>query len=257
MGQLLQQEIFKFRHQRLAWLAPVILVLLQVGLAMTAHGASVSDQKFYVSSAYGGFQWLTILIIVIGASCVTMEFEYGTIKQLAIQVNHRWTIFVGKYALVLGYSVLLHGVVILMTLLLKGSGGRNFSWQNIYLYHQSLLANLVANAALDMYGGVMIVGLVFLLASCSHNSAAAIAIGVGVCFVGEGVSSLLLQSFKSLLPVMKWNPFNMFFLQEEYGNPSYQQNVTHLTIQQLGVGNLVWALLFVGVGAVIFSRRRI
>ncbi|KRK33095.1 ABC transporter permease [Levilactobacillus parabrevis] len=257
MGQLLQQEIFKFRYQRLAWLAPVILALLQAGLAMTAHGASVSDQKFYVSSAYGGFQWLTILIIVIGASCVTMEFEYGTIKQLAIQVNHRWTIFVGKYVLVLGYSVLLHGGVILMTLLLKGSGGRSLSWQNIYLYHQSLLANLVTNAALDMYGGVMIVGLVFLLASCSHNSAAAIAIGVGVCFVGEGVSSLLLQSFKSVLPVMKWNPFNMFFLQEEYGNPSYQQNVTHLTIQQLGVGNLVWALFFVGVGAVIFSGRRI
>ncbi|MFD1550513.1 ABC transporter permease [Levilactobacillus fuyuanensis] len=257
MGQVLQQEIFKFRHQRLAWLAPVVLGLLMVGLAMTAHGASDSDQKFYISSAYGGFQWLTILIIVIGASGVTMEFEYGTIKQLAIQVNHRWTLFVGKYLLILGYGVLLHGVVILMTLLLKGTGGRNLSWQTIYLYHQSLLVNLVTNAVLDMYGSVMIIGLVFLLASCSHNSAAAIAIGVGVCFTGEGVSSLLLQSFKSLLPVMKWNPFNMFFLQEEYGNPSYQQNVTHLTIQQLGIGNLVWALFFVGVGAVIFSRRRI
>ncbi len=257
MGQLIQQKIFKFRHQRLAWLAPVILSLLMVGLALTTHGASTSDQKFYISSAYGGFQWVTILMIVIAASGVTMEFEYGTIKQLAIQVNHRWTIFVGKYVLVLGYSVLLHGVVILMTLLLKRSGGRNPMWQSVYLYHQSLLVNLVTNAVLDMYGGVMIIGLVFLLASCSHNSAAAIAIGVGVCFTGEGVSSLLLQSFKSLLPVMKWNPFNMFFLQEEYGNPSYQQNVTHLTIQQLGVGNLVWALFFVGVGAVIFSRRRI
>lgn len=257
MGQLIQQEIFKFRHQRLAWLAPVILSLLMVGLALTTHGAATSDQKFYISSAYGGFQWVTILMIVIAASGVTMEFEYGTIKELAIQVNHRWTIFVGKYVLVLGYSVLLHGVVILMTLLLKGSGGRNLMCRSVYLYHQSLLVNLVTNAVLDMYGGVMIVGLVFLLASCSHNSAAAIAIGVGVCFTGEGVSSLLLQSFKSLLPVMKWNPFNMFFLQEEYGNPSYQQNVTHLTIQQLGVGNLVWALFFVGVGAMIFSRRRI
>lgn len=84
MGQLLQQEIFKFRYQRLAWLTPVILVLLQAGLAMTTHGASVSDQKFYVSSAYGGFQWLTILIIVIGASCVTMEFEYGTISHSSL-----------------------------------------------------------------------------------------------------------------------------------------------------------------------------
>ena len=257
MGQLLQQEIFKFRHQRLAWLAPVILVLLMGGLAATAHGASIGDQKFYISSAYGGFQWLTILMIVIGASCVTMEFEYGTIKQLAIQTNHRWTIFVGKYVLVLGYSVLLHVVAVLTTLLLKLSGGRSLSWQTVYLYHQALLVNLVTNAVLDMYGGVLIIGLVFLLASCSHNSAAAIAIGVGVCFMGEGVSSLLLQSFKSLLPVMKWNPFNMFFLQEEYGNPSYQQNVTHLTIQQLSVGNLLWALFFVGVGALIFSRRRI
>lgn len=257
MGQLIQQEIFKFRHQRMAWLAPVILVVLMGGLAMTAHGASVSDQKFYISSAYGGFQWLTMLIIVIGASCVTMEFEYGTIKQLATQVNHRWTIFVGKYVLVLGYSVLGHGLVILVTLLLKTSVGWGLHWQTIYLYHESLLANLVTNAGLDMYGGVMIIGLVFLLASCSHNNAAAIAIGMGVCFMGEGVSSLVLQSFKSLLPVMKWNPFNMFFLQEEYANPSYQQNVTHLTIQQLSVGSLVWALVFVGVGAVIFSRRRI
>ena len=257
MGQLLQQEIFKFRHQRLAWLAPVILVLLMGGLAATAHGASISDQKFYISSAYGGFQWLMILMIVIGAICVTMEFEYGTIKQLAIQTNHRWTIFVGKYVLLLGYSVLLHVVAVLTTLLLKFSGGRSLSWQTVYLYHQALLDNLVTNAVLDTYGGVLIIGLVFLLASCSHNSAAAIAIGVGVCFMGEGVSSLLLQSFKSLLPVMKWNPFNMFFLQEEYGNPSYQQNVTHLTIEQLSVGNLLWALFFVGVGALIFSRRRI
>jgi len=257
MGRLIQQEIFKFRHQRLAWLTPVILVLLMVGLATTTHGASVGDQKFYVSSAYGGFQWLTMLIIVIGASCVTMEFEYGTIKQLAIQVNHRWMLFVGKYVLVLGYSVLGHGLVILVTLLLRVNGGHSLSWQTMYLYHQSLLVNLVTNAVLDTYGGVMIIGLVFLLASCSHNGAAAIAVGMGVCFMGEGVSSLLLQSFKSLVPVMKWNPFNMFFLQEEYGNPSYQQNVTHLTIQQLGIGNLVWALFFVGVGAVVFSRRRI
>lgn len=257
MGQLIKQEIFKFRHQRIAWLAPVILTLLMGGLAMTAHGASSGDQKFYISSAYGGFQWLTILIIVIGSGCVTMEFEYGTIKQLATQVNHRWTIFVGKYVLVLGYSLLLHGLAVVVTLLLKVGAGRGLHWQTSYLYHQSLLANLVTNALLDMYGGVMIVGLVFLLASFSRNSAAAIAIGVGACFMGEGVSSLLLQSFKSLVPLMKWNPFNMFFLQEEYGNPSYQQNVTHLTIQQLSVGNLVWALCFVGVGAMIFSRRQI
>jgi len=159
---------------------------------------------------------------------------------------------VGKYVLVLGYSVLLHVVVVLTTLLLKLSGGRSLSWQTVYLYHRALLVNLVTNAVLDMYGGVLIIGLVFLLASCSHSSAAAIAVGVGACFMGEGVSSLLLQSFKSLLPVMKWNPFNMFFLQEEYGNPSYQQNVTHLTIEQLSVGNLLWALFFVGVGALSF-----
>ncbi|WP_407890258.1 ABC transporter permease [Levilactobacillus sp. N40-8-2] len=216
MRKLLQQEIFKFRHQRLAWLAPVLLVLLMGGLAMTARGAAESDRKFYLASAYGGFQWLTILIIVIGASSVTMEFEYGTIKQLATQVNHRWMIFVGKCVLVLGYSIVLHVLAVLVTLVLNISKGR-LQWQTIYLYHQSLLANLLTNAVLDLYGGVLIVGLVFLLASCSHNSAAAIAIGVGACFMGEGVSSLLLQSFKSAFPLVKWNPFNMFFLQQEFG----------------------------------------
>lgn len=67
-----------------------------VGLAMTMHGALVSNQKFCISSAYVGVQWLMMRIIVIGASWVTIEFKYGTIKQSAIQVNHRWMIFVGK-----------------------------------------------------------------------------------------------------------------------------------------------------------------
>ena len=257
MGQLMQQEIFKFRHQRLTWLIPVILISLMVGLAMTTHGSTVSDQKFYVSSAYGGFRWLMMLIIVMGASCVTMEFEYGTIKQLATQVNHRWMIFVGKYVLVLSYSALLHVLIIFVTGMLKVSMSRRLPWRTVYFYHHSLLVNLVTNADLDMYGGVMIIGVVFLLASCSRNSAAAIAVGMGACFMGEGASSLLLQSFRSVIPVLKWNPFNMLFLQEQYGNPEYQRTVTHLMIQQLSLGNLVWALIFIGLGAIIFSKRRI
>lgn len=40
-----------------------------------------------------------------------------------------------------------------------------------------------------------------------------------------------------------------------YGNPSYRQSVTHLTIQQLrvdSVDSLVWAPIFNGVGVTIF-----
>lgn len=256
MWGLLRQEFFKFRHQRLAWLTPVILVFLMGGVALTTNDATISDQKFYLSSGYVGFQWAMLLLIVVSATCVAMEFAYGTIKQLAIQVDHRWMIYLGKFCMVLGVSVVLHLIVVGVTLIFKLAENPAIQWLATYRYHQSLLANLVNNALFDWYGGIIVVSLVFLLASCSRNGAVAVAIGVGVCFMGEGLSSLLLNAFKPLLPIMKWNPFNMFYLQAEYGNPSYR-DVTHLTIQQLGVGTLGWTVLFLGVGMLIFSKRRI
>lgn len=256
MCKTLWREIFKFKHQRLAWLAPLLIALLMGGVALTAQRATISDQEFYMASGYVGFQWTILFLIVISATSVAMEFEYGTIKQLAMQVPHRWMIYVAKFLLVLGYSSLLHVLVVGGTLILKLSGNSRIHWQTIYHYHQSLGVNLGINALLDLYGGVLIVSFVFLLASCSRHGAAAIAVGVGACFMGEGVSSLLLRSFKTLMPLLKWNPFNMFYLQEEYGNPDYRA-MTHLTIQQLGIGNMVWALIFIGVGAVIFSKRRL
>ncbi|WP_158727608.1 ABC transporter permease [Levilactobacillus enshiensis] len=256
MRKTLWREIFKFKHQRLAWVTPLLVALLMGGVALTTHRMTLSDQKFYVTSGYVGFQWSILFLIVISATSVAMEFEYGTIKQLAMQVPHRWLIYVAKFLVVLGYSMLLHVLVVGVTLILKVSGDPRMHWQTIYRYHQSLGCNLGINALLDLYGGVLIVSLVFLLASCSRHGATAIAVGVGACFMGEGLSSLLLGSFKAFVPWLKWNPFNMFYLQEEYGNPDYR-TMTHLTIRQLEIGNVVWTLLFIGIGAVIFSRRRL
>lgn len=72
-----------------------------------------------------------MLIIVIGASCVTREFEYGTIKQLGTQVNHRWMACVGKHVLVLG-----HGALIIVVMgILKMGVSRHLMWRAVYFYH--------------------------------------------------------------------------------------------------------------------------
>ncbi len=69
-----------------------------------------------------------MFIIVIGASCVTREFEYGTVKQLATQVNHRWVACVGKYVLVFVYSAL----IIVVTGILKMGVSRHLMWRAVY-----------------------------------------------------------------------------------------------------------------------------
>ncbi|MFC6182538.1 ABC transporter permease [Lactiplantibacillus daowaiensis] len=254
--KLLRLECLKLRAKRSTWGCIVLLILLMSGIAITTTQSTLSDQRFNVASAYVGFQWLMMLLIVVAASCVSMEFEYGTIKQLAVQAKSRWQVYLTKFELILSYSLLLHILTVLVTLGLQLIFNPRLNVLARYHHQLSLLTNLGINAGLDLYGSLMIIGLVFLLASSGHNSAVAISVGVVVCFSGEGLSSLVLNTFKTVTFLTRWNPFNMMCLQEQYANRDYQ-DVTHLTLGQLAAGKLIWAVIFVGVGAWLFSKRRI
>ncbi|ETY74682.1 ABC transporter permease [Lactiplantibacillus fabifermentans] len=253
---ILRIERLKLAAKRGTWWAIALLIILMAGIAVTTTSATLSDQRFNIVSAYVGFQWLMLVLIVVAASCVAMEFEYGTIKQLAVQAKNRWQVYLTKFSLILGYDVCLHVLVVLVTLGLRPIFNPKIDMFANYQHQLSLLSNLMINSFLDFYGSLMIIGLVFLLASVGHSSAIAISVGVAVCFLGEGVSSLALSTFKALAVVLRWNPFNMMCLQEQYANQDYQ-GITHLTLAQLAGGNLMWTVISIGVGALIFSKRHI
>lgn len=253
---MIKQELFKLRYQKSLWAAAGVLIMLMLFVAGFTLTATYSDQQFYFSVAYSGFQWVSILMIILSATCVTMEFAYGTIKQLALQVRSRNQIYFAKWLVMVGVSVCLHGLAILTTMLIQLGLNQHLELKSNYLYHQSLLHNLVANAELDLYGNLLIIGLVFCLASLGRNSGVTIAVSLAVCFFGEGLSAMVLQVAGPLTGILRWNPLNMLNLQNEYGNPAYR-HMTHLTLTQLAVGNGMWAIGFITLGAIIFSKRQL
>lgn len=253
---LFKQEFYKLQHKRSTWGAFSLLVGLMAFLAVVSRRESSATRLFYVTSAYAGFQWIALLVIVISATCVTMEFDYGTIKQLALQTGRRRTIFWIKYAFVILICTCLHLAVIGVTWGLKNSVSPQLHWSQMYQYHQNLIQLLVHNAELSLYGSLLIISLTFCLASFGHSSGVSTTLSLGFCFLGEGLSTLVLRMAGQHYSFLRWNPFNMLNLQNEYGNPAYSQT-THLTLMQLAIGNLGWTLAFLIIGSYVFSHRRI
>ncbi|KRL22024.1 hypothetical protein FC98_GL000317 [Lentilactobacillus kisonensis DSM 19906 = JCM 15041] len=222
--------------------------------AMTIHS---SDARFYISAGFAGFQWAMIMLIVIAANTISSEFEYGTIKHLIVQGNGRTLVFLAKFLVIGAYDIYLHGLVFGLTLILKPLiYGRRFAFNQNYLYGQSLMTNLVTETLVDLLGSLIIIGMIVMLACVSKTSAVAIATGIVVCFVGQGVSELLLKAAGSLSVILKWNPFNMLFLSNEWSNPSYDHN-TLLSLPSLIWGNVIYALVFLVLGYEMFKHKPI
>lgn len=257
MANIYEQEIFKIIHKKSTWYSLGIVFILMLMVALfSLNSLSLSDRQFYFSSAYGGYQWSLILIIIISSSFITMEFEYGTIKQLIIQTNTRSSIYFAKLMVIIVYDFLIHIGDIIFTIIIKLILQPKLSLNQIYMYHQSLLNNLLINAVLDILTSFVVISIVLCLASMATNSAASVAIGIGFCFLGEGLSSFLISGFSKFFPQIKWNPFNMLNVQNQYGNPEYF-HTTHLTLSQLMGGNMVWTIVFLIIGMWIFSRREV
>ncbi len=112
MLMLLKQEMFKISKKKSTIYIPIILFVLMIVVAFMSKG---SDAKFYISSAFAGFQWTTILIIIISATSISEEFQYGTIKHLIYSVNNRYIIYFSKLIFVFLYSIYLHLLSIVYT----------------------------------------------------------------------------------------------------------------------------------------------
>ncbi|WP_283678930.1 ABC transporter permease [Lentilactobacillus sp. Marseille-Q4993] len=257
MQSILNQEIFKMTHKNSTWTSILALTVLTILLAVSnLYQTKIQDVKFYFSSGFAGFQWLLLITIVISASFITMEFEYGTIKQLVIQSSNRFTIFGTKIFLVACYSVFLHIFIIILTLGIKFLMFPSLNLNENYMHQRSLIINLLANAGLDVFSSFLIISIVAFLAAFGSNSAISISVGLGVTFLGQGLSHLIIQSMIKQVPIVKWNPFNMLNLQEQFANANYHY-ISHLTTGQLLIGDIIWTAIMLIAAAIVFSKRKI
>ncbi|GHP13603.1 membrane protein [Lentilactobacillus fungorum] len=255
MIDLLRQELYKMVHQKSIQFSPLILfsLMLFVGFA-SIHTGDLND---YISQGFAAAQWLDILIIIASANIISMEFEHGTIKHLIAQHNQRLLIYLSKMIVIGIYCVVLHLCAFIFAIVVKYAVyGNSYPFSAIYDNHQTVMQNLLTSILSNLFSCLLVVTVVFLIASLSRTSSIAAVVGVLFIFMATAVSRILINTVGRALPSIKWNPGNMFNVAFQFLTPDvYQQSM--LTNTQLVIGNLIWAVIFIALGYGAFKRKRI
>ncbi len=255
MKELFYEEFYKLQHKRSTWYTPFVLfgAMLAVGF-ISRHS---STPEWYILAAFAGTQWVVIIMIVACATTTSMEYEYGTIKHLVIADRGKVQIFLSKFLLIMAYDAYLHSLAFIFTFPVKWLVyGTKYPFTEVYDYGETLFHLLVTECLVDFLGSVIIIGMILLLSCAAKSAAVAIAIGITVTFIGEGVSNMIIRGAGKEFPIIRWNPFNMLNMTNEWGNPGYY-DTTLLTMKQLVIGNLSYSLLFILVAFLAFTRKRI
>lgn len=255
MIDLLKQELYKFVHLKGTLFAPLILLGL---MAFMGFSALIQPGKdYFIVMAFNGAEWLDFLLIIAGANLIGMEFEYGTIKHMIAQHNSRLLIYTAKMIILGGYSIALHLLTFGLTIVLKfGFFGKSHPFSTIYYNHQSIMQNLITGLLSNLYSTFLLITLIFLIASISRTSSIAAVIGILFIFMATPMANLINHMVGGVLPLIKWNPLNMFNVAFQFLTPTVQKQ-SLLTDPQLVIGNLIWAGVFVIIGVYAFKRKRI
>lgn len=253
MLDLIRQEFYKLFQKKSVLLSPLAILALMLFMGT---GGNLSDRKYFFTQGFSGFQWLDIAIVVIGANMMAMEFEYGTIKHLVASHNNKFLIYMSKMIVLTIYDVIMHFLIFIFTfsiaILVYGSKLPLHS-----LYNGRPIINTFITATLgDQFGTILVITLVFLIAGLSRTSSIAATGGLALLIFGTSVSSLIIKSFGSAFPFVKWNPGNMFNVGFQFATPGIIKQ-SFLTDSQLVIGNLVYIVLFIILGYIAFSRKRI
>lgn len=255
MTTILWQEWYKIRHRRLPWLLLVVMVALMIGMGLVM-GRSYS--RLLAMTCYDSSMIIMLLLVIVGSTIFSQEFQNGTIITMAYRSKSRAAIFFAKLIALFLYDLALHVLAMLVTILLNIVPVINdpVDWFAVYQYHQPLWINMLATTGVDLVASALIVSLVC-LASCLINSnTLVIAINALIIFMGSGLSANLLMAHVGPSQIIRWNPFNMLNLTNQYYNYATYHLTSQLTNSQLLVGTLAYTVIFIMAGYLVFRRKK-
>ncbi|WP_143461924.1 ABC transporter permease [Levilactobacillus enshiensis] len=253
MAFSLYQEFYKLNHRKLTWLAPLVLLILMI---LTGLSIGYNESKLLMATCYNAPDWIMLILVVIGATTFSMEFQNNAILTLLYKSPNKALVYLSKYIVILAYNLWLHLLAMLFTLGLHTIPmNRSVSWSAIYLYQQPLWENMLKTVAIDVLTTTFIISLIFLLSCLINSNAVVISVSLLMVFMGQFVSANLLNAEK-FTQVLRWNPFNMTNLTRQYYNYTTYFDTSHLLNQQLLQGALSYTLLFIVVGYLIFRKKR-
>ncbi|WP_125702293.1 ABC transporter permease [Lacticaseibacillus daqingensis] len=256
MGTLIQQEWYKLTHKLGTWLAIGFMVLVQVAMAVLAAvypDSPLFNASTLVENSYIGGDLVMFIAIASVASIVSMEFQYGTMKQLLYRQYYRSQVFLSKVVVAVLQFLILQVIAAAMTVVLSLIGGK-YDWfataKNVPHWQTYALGQ-----AGTLLMGLLLLSVVLMLSTLFKTNAAAIAsgfIGYFVITIAAGILIALIAKWEWL----KWNPFTFLMTGNQLVTPALA-NMTHLTTPVMVVGSLVYTVLFGLIAYASFRKRSI
>lgn len=254
MKQSIKNEFFKITHQKITWIAPIlILCLMMLSRAFIGN----SEQRLLIMATYNSGEWILLALIIVCSTVLSMEYQYHTILLTIYKAPNRFQVFASKLLVISIYNLFLHFLAIIFTLLLQLTPLKaHVSWLIINKYSQSLVINMLNTILIDLVASTLIVSLIFLSSSLIKSNSIVITINLAIVFMGQTASSQLLNTNAHLLNLVKWNPLNMYNLTAQYYNHAVYHDTSHLTNIELLLGTLIYTAIFLILGYYLFRKKK-
>ena len=112
----IKQENFKLLKKRSTFIIPLIIIVLMTLQALLLK--NYVPPKVLLESNFGGAFWVTLLLIIQSSTIITMEFHYGTIKNILYRNSSRKNIILSKILILAIYSLIYFAITIVFSLIL-------------------------------------------------------------------------------------------------------------------------------------------
>ena len=178
MGTLIKQECFKLFKKKSTFIAPIVFILLMVaqGYIATKYNEIFTPQES-LHLLIMVFM-VCILLIIQASTIISMEFHYGTIKNLLYREYSRTTMIVSKIITLFIISLIYFVITIIASIVI---GSLFFNDLNIFESsgNQLSLLNQLLLVSLGTFVGVwLVLSLTLLLSSATNSTGVAIAVGI-------------------------------------------------------------------------------
>ena len=250
----LKKELYKLRHRKLPWTIILLMLVLMIAIGF---GMGRTYSNLLVMTCYDSSTIIMLLLVIVGSTIFSMEFQNGTIIPLMYRSRSRLTVFFAKFLTLIIYNVILHIIAIILTVLLNVVPVINnpVSWTAIYKYHRPLVVNMFMNTGVDLITSTFIISLICLFSCLINSNTVVIAINALIIFMGSGLSSNLLLAHVGPSNIIRWNPFNMLNLTTQYYNYATYHITSMLTNEQLLTGTICYSIIFTALAYWSFQKK--
>lgn len=257
MAILIKQELFKMYKKKSSIIFPIIIFLLMVLFAfLSKEYPDIFEKELQFKSGFSGFSWVAFLMIVQASTIITMEFAYGTIKNLLYRKYSRMQILFSKYIALFLYSLCLFVGIVLISFVIKLIFFNDMDITHSSNNNMNLIQELALNAIGNYIGLWLILSITLLLSCIMKSPGLSITLGIVLYFalsIISGIMFMLIDKWEWL----KWNPLNMMNISAQLLDNKEFSKLTHLNLTEMFIGNFVYIAILLTMVVFIFNKKNV